>query len=96
MSIVAPVVIMLDKEVSMSTLPDTLFSINEIAKHARVHHNTVRRWINDGKLNAIRLGSTLRVKGSDYNEFCAPAIAPDPEQQNKCDSFHEIVAGEQL
>jgi excisionase family DNA binding protein len=56
-----------------STLPDTLFSINEIADHAGVHHNTVRRWINLGKLPAIRLGSTLRIKGAVYNKFCEPA-----------------------
>jgi excisionase family DNA binding protein len=69
----------------MSTLPDTLFSINEIAKHACVHHNTVRRWINDGKLSAIRLGSTLRVKGTAYNDFCEPAgpiYAPTPRGIN--------------
>src|SRR3954447_11780216 len=37
---------------------DRLFTVPEVAERLRVKHETVRRWLREGRLRGIRLGGT--------------------------------------
>lgn len=43
----------------------------EVADILKVTERTIRKWINEGKLEAARLGGTktVRVSGDDLNRF---------------------------
>jgi len=45
------------------------FSPEEIAKRFNLKPGTVRAWITQGKLKAVKLGHLWRVKEEDLNEF---------------------------
>jgi len=44
-------------------------TIQEIAERMRVTPKTVRGWILDGRLGAIKFGRVYRVRDTDLNEF---------------------------
>lgn len=46
-----------------------MLTIEEVAKLLKVTDRTVRRWIDDGKLKALKIGGVIRVTEEDYNEF---------------------------
>jgi excisionase family DNA binding protein len=48
---------------------EQLFNINQAAFILKVHHLTVRRYIKDGRLKAIKVGGNVRIKESQLMEF---------------------------
>jgi excisionase family DNA binding protein len=48
---------------------EQLFNINQAAFILKVHHLTVRRYIKEGRLKAIKVGGNLRIKESALMEF---------------------------
>ena len=44
-------------------------TIQEIAERMRVTPKTVRGWITDGRLGAIKFGRVYRVRDTDFNDF---------------------------
>lgn len=48
---------------------EQLFNINQAAFILKVHHLTVRRYIKEGRLKAIKAGGNLRIKESALMEF---------------------------
>ena len=53
-----------------SPLPaERLLTVAEIAHYARVSQRTVRRWIDKGQLNALRLGGRIRLRPEDFEAF---------------------------
>jgi excisionase family DNA binding protein len=57
-----------------------LMSVAEAAAHARVHADTVRRWIREGKLAEQRAGRTVRVRRAELEQLFA---APPPRVVRK-------------
>jgi excisionase family DNA binding protein len=58
---------------------DTYLNVNQIAFILKVHPLTVRRYIRDGALAAVRVGGSVRVRESDLQAFTqalAPAARP--------------------
>ncbi len=51
--------------------PDKLLSINEVARLFDVHVETLRRWDNEGKLKAVRIGKLghRKYKRSDIDKL---------------------------
>lgn len=65
-----------------STNPNELLTVAEVAAEMKVTEATVRRWINQGKLRARRLGgSEFRILRSDLNAFIGIEPEPQPPQQ---------------
>ena len=52
-------------------MTERLHTVREVAESLRVHVETVRRWIRDGRLPATRLGdrSGYRIADSDLRRF---------------------------
>jgi excisionase family DNA binding protein len=48
---------------------DELLTVGEIAERLRIHSMTIYRWIDDGRLPAIRIGKQYRVRAADLEEM---------------------------
>jgi len=48
---------------------ETLYSVEEIATIFKVHKNSVRRWINENKLQSIKIGGMIRVTETQLKDF---------------------------
>ena len=61
-------------------LADELLKITDVATELKVHPDTVRRWIKDGKLTPTRLGGTrIRIRRSELDRFLAEGDKEDKE-----------------
>lgn len=47
----------------------SFFSVIEIAKQLKVHPITVRRYIREGKLKALKVGGSIRISGEALENF---------------------------
>ena len=47
----------------------TLFNVNQAAYILKVHPLTIRRYIREGKLKAIKAGGNVRINEKDLQEF---------------------------
>jgi excisionase family DNA binding protein len=52
------------------------YSVPEVAEALQVHPGTVKMWIYDGKLAAIRAGRQLRVSEEAVAQFIANSGTP--------------------
>lgn len=59
---------------------DTLLSVKQVAFIFRVHPLTIRRYIKNGKLKAVRVGGNVRIKESDVQNFHAELQIATPQQ----------------
>ena len=48
---------------------DNLFNVNQAAFILKVHPLTIRRYIKEGRLKALKVGGAIRIKEKDLNEF---------------------------
>lgn len=60
---------------------DTLLNVNQSAFILKVHQLTIRRYIKEGKLKAIKVGGNIRIKESDLSKFNTE-IKPRPKTDN--------------
>lgn len=60
---------------------DNLLSVRQVAYILKVHHLTIRRYIKEGKLKAVRLGGNVRIRENDLNEF-HKELSAAPAQQS--------------
>ncbi len=54
---------------------DNLLNVRQVAFILKVHHLTVRRYIKEGKLKAVKVGGNVRIKESqlaDINKDYSP------------------------
>jgi len=52
------------------TLDDELLTIEQVANELKLHPDTIRRYVREKKLKAVRLASTaLRIRRSELNRF---------------------------
>jgi len=51
-------------------LADELLTIDEVAAELKLHPDTIRRYIREGKLKQIRVGGTaIRIRRSELDRF---------------------------
>ena len=56
-------------------------TVEEIAQELKMHVDTVRGWIREGKLKATRFGRDYRVKREDYEQFIRERTTPDDKDK---------------
>jgi excisionase family DNA binding protein len=64
---------------------ENLLNIRQVAFILKVHPLTVRRYIRDGKLKAVRVGGNIRIKESqllDFNKDFSSAPSKKPFVKN--------------
>lgn len=57
---------------------DNLLSVRQVAYILKVHPLSVRRYIKQGKLKAIRAAGNVRIKESDLQQFQQDVTPPPP------------------
>ena len=48
---------------------DNLLNVNQVAFILKVHPLTIRRYLKEGKLKAVRAGGNVRIRESQLNDF---------------------------
>jgi excisionase family DNA binding protein len=56
-------------------------TVEEIAQELKMHVDTVRGWIRDGKLKATRFGRDYRIRRVDYEQFIRERTTPDDKDK---------------
>ncbi|OLT28137.1 MerR family transcriptional regulator [Nocardiopsis sp. CNR-923] len=56
---------------------DRLYSVEQVAERLGLHVRTIRNYVRDGRLNAVRIGKQYRIAQSDLEAFTGRPM-PDP------------------
>jgi excisionase family DNA binding protein len=54
-----------------------LYTVDEVADRLNLHVKTIRRYIQEGRLKARRIGKEYRITRGDLDEFAGGAVAPE-------------------
>jgi len=57
--------------VDQSDAPDTFLTVAEVAGILKLNQQTVRNWIDQGSLPALRVGRRVRIRRSDFERVLA-------------------------
>jgi excisionase family DNA binding protein len=64
--------------------PPELLSVFDVAKRLNLHAKTVRGYVRDGRLKAVRIGKQYRIARSDLESFTGmPLPLTDSERANR-------------
>ncbi|MFD8542933.1 helix-turn-helix domain-containing protein [Streptomyces sp. NPDC059649] len=80
-------------------MPDHFYSVEQVAEHLGLHVRTIRNYVRDGRLHAVRIGKQYRIAHEDLEAFTGrPAPAPlgdtdvrPPQQQQQHTEVSSIV-----
>ncbi|HSD98764.1 MAG TPA: helix-turn-helix domain-containing protein [Patescibacteria group bacterium] len=59
---------------------DSLLSVRQVAFILKVHQLTIRRYIKDGRLKAVKVGGNVRIKEQDLSSFHKDLFTATPQQ----------------
>ncbi|UZJ32783.1 helix-turn-helix domain-containing protein [Streptomyces endophytica] len=65
-------------------MPDRFYSVEQVAEHLGLHVRTIRNYVRDGRLHAVRIGKQYRIAHEDLEAFTgrpAPAPPGDADEQ---------------
>jgi excisionase family DNA binding protein len=79
-------------DVAQQDLEESFLTVAEVAEVLKLNQQTVRNWIDQGKLPAIRVGRRVRIKRSDFERVLeqgatAGAAAPSTESRPTAEDF---------
>jgi excisionase family DNA binding protein len=57
-----------------------LLSVKQVAFILKVHPLTIRRYINDKRLKAVKVGGNIRIEESELQNFHKDAAPPEREK----------------
>lgn len=57
-----------------------LLSVNQVAFILKVHPLSVRRYIKDGKLKAVKVGGNVRIEEAQLDIFQKEVTPPTPDE----------------
>lgn len=65
-------------------MSDRLYSVEQVAERLGLHVRTVRNYVRDGRLNAVRIGKQYRISQSDLEAFTGqPVVATARESAGR-------------
>ncbi|MGV9411426.1 helix-turn-helix domain-containing protein [Nocardia sp. NPDC003693] len=59
---------------------DRLYSVEEVAERLGLHVRTVRGYVRDGKLTAVRIGKQYRIAHADLEAFTGLPVPASPSE----------------
>ena len=66
---------------------ETYYTLEEAAGVLKLHPQTLRRWIREGKLPAKRFGKQFRLRREDLDQAAQPNIPKDTEESSHFDQL---------
>src|SRR5215510_15270476 len=57
-------------------MPHELYSVEQVAESLGLHVRTVRHYVRDGRLKAVRIGKQYRITREDLEAFTGQPVAP--------------------
>jgi excisionase family DNA binding protein len=79
--------------VEASDREDSFLTVAEVAEKLKLNQQTVRNWIDQGSLPALRVGRRVRIRRSDFDRLVeenysgAAATAPNLQRTPSADDF---------
>jgi excisionase family DNA binding protein len=58
-------------------MSQVLYSVDQVAERLGLHVRTVRGYVRDGRLKALRIGKSYRIAHEDLETFLGRPVAPD-------------------
>ena len=59
-------------------LDDEFLTVAEVAERLKLNQQTVRNWIDQGSLPALRVGRRVRIRRSDYERLVTDGLTASP------------------
>lgn len=60
----------------MEELTETFYTVQEAADLLKVHYQTVRNWIRNGEIRAVKIGRSYRIPKSQIESRMTSEAAP--------------------
>src|SRR5437016_64717 len=80
--------------ISGGNLEETFLTVAEVAELLKLNQQTVRNWIDQGSLPALRVGRRVRIRRSDLERVLeAGATSPDSSSAGRTDPSAEDFWG---
>ena len=67
----------------MNPFDEEYYRVSELTKKFKISKYAVYKWINDGKVQAIRVGSSIRVLKSSFDAFIHPILPGEIDVESK-------------
>jgi excisionase family DNA binding protein len=55
-----------------------LYSVEQVADRLGLHVRTIRNYVRDGRLKAVRIGKQYRIAREDLESFTGMSVGPEP------------------
>ena len=65
-----------------ATWDDEYLTVHEIAEHLKLNQQTVRNWIDQGRLPAVRIGRRVRIRRTDIDRMLAEGATVATESKS--------------
>jgi excisionase family DNA binding protein len=73
-------------------MPQELYSVEQVANRLGLHVRTIRNYVRDGRLKAVRIGKQYRIAREDLEEFTGTsAAALEVDEQSRHVEASSIV-----
>lgn len=69
---------------------DDLLTVRQVAFILKIHPLTVRRYIKEGKLKAVKIGGNVRIKESTLQDASSKDFSPKPSRPSGLKSKNPI------
>ena len=67
----------------MSLLDDEFLTVAEVAEILKLNPQTVRNWIDQGTLPALRVGRRVRIRRSEFERFVEQGRIQEPHPSGR-------------
>jgi excisionase family DNA binding protein len=72
-------------------MPQELYSIEQVAQRLGLHVRTIRNYVRDGRLKAVRIGKQYRIARDDLEAFTGTTTAGDVDASTRHVEASSIV-----
>lgn len=69
-----------------------LYSVEQVAERLGLHVRTVRNYVRDGRLKAVRIGKQYRITRADLESFTGGAVPASPRESASLSRRTEVTS----
>jgi excisionase family DNA binding protein len=75
-------------------MEDRLYTVEQVAERLGLHVKTVRNYVRDGRLKAVRIGKAYRISGTDLAGLTGQPVSsldPEPIRRHRYSEVSSVV-----